>query len=105
MDQGAKGLLSGMTWIHFGARVMFITARGAFEEPNLITRPLTRCLARGEASEKRLLTWFSLNPQWESFFFLNLNWDLKELSIQALALKKAQASKNIFALIILNHLI
>lgn len=52
MDQGAKGFLSEMTWIHFGVRVMFITARGAFEEVNLIIRPLTCCLVRGGLREK-----------------------------------------------------
>lgn len=41
MDQGAKGFLSEVTWIHFGVRVMFITAQGAFEEFNLIIRLLT----------------------------------------------------------------
>lgn len=52
MDQGAKGFLSETTWIHFGARVMFITARGAFETSNLIIRPLTCCLVRGGLREK-----------------------------------------------------
>lgn len=41
MDQGAKGFLSEVTWIHFGVRVMLITAQGAFEEFNLIIRLLT----------------------------------------------------------------
>lgn len=52
MDQGAKGFLSEMTWIHFGVKVMFITARGAFEEFNLIRRPLTCCLVREGLREK-----------------------------------------------------
>ena len=52
MDQGAKGFLSQMTWIHFGVKAMFITARGAFEEFNLIIRPLTCCLVRGGLREK-----------------------------------------------------
>lgn len=32
MDQGCEGFLSEMTWIHFGAKAMFITERGAFGE-------------------------------------------------------------------------
>lgn len=52
MEQGAKGFLSEMTWIHSGVRVMFISAQGAFEDFNLIIRPLTCCLVRGGLREK-----------------------------------------------------